>query len=94
MKLQRRRVAVVAIAAALVCLAVCGVVVWRVERALSASKREAAQKELLAVEVRMLGAQPNPGFEAISAPAVFKSAAMFQGNLVPGRSGGALCLFR
>ncbi|MGA3344302.1 MAG: hypothetical protein ABSC76_05450 [Terracidiphilus sp.] len=81
MKLQRRRVAVVAIAAAFVCLAVSGVVVWRVERALGASRREAAQRELLGVDERVLGRQPNPGFEAISAPAVFKSAAMFQGML-------------
>ncbi len=81
MKLQRRRVAVVAIAAALVCLGGSGVVVWRVERALSASARDAAQKELLGFEERVLGRQPNPGFEAISAPAVFKSAAMFQGKL-------------
>jgi ligand-binding sensor domain-containing protein len=52
-----------------------------VERALSASRRDAAQKELLGVEERVLSTQPNPGFEAISAPAVFKSAVMYQGDL-------------
>ena len=82
MNVKTRRVAVVGIAVALVSLAVLGVVAWRVERALNASKRDAAQKELLGVEERVLGAQPNPGFEAISSPAVFKSAAMYQGNLV------------
>jgi ligand-binding sensor domain-containing protein len=80
MKLRRRTMAVVAVAA-LLSLAVCGIVAWRVERALSASRRDAAQKELLGVEERTLGAQPNPGFEGISAPAVFKSAALFQGGI-------------
>jgi ligand-binding sensor domain-containing protein len=81
MKLQRRTVAAVAVAAALLCLAVFGIVAWRVERALGGSRRDAAQKELLAVEERTLGAQPNPGFEGMSAPAVFKSAAVFQGRI-------------
>ncbi|MGA3010430.1 MAG: hypothetical protein ABSD72_09225 [Terracidiphilus sp.] len=80
MKLRRRTMSVVAVAA-LLFLAVCGIVAWRVEHALSASRRDAAQKELLAVEVRTLGAQPNPGFEGISAPAVFESAAFFQGGI-------------
>ena len=80
MKLRRRTIAVVAVAA-LLSLAVCGIVAWRVESALSTSRRDAAQKELLAVEERTLGAQPNPGFEGISAPAVFKSAALFQGGI-------------
>ncbi len=42
---------------------------------------QAAERELLGVEVGTLGAQPNPGFEGIAAPAVFKSAALFQGHL-------------
>jgi ligand-binding sensor domain-containing protein len=81
MKLKRRTMAVVAIAAALMCLAIAGVVVWRVEGALGSSRRQAAERDQLAVEVRLLGIQANPGFEGITAPAVFKSAAQFQGHL-------------
>jgi ligand-binding sensor domain-containing protein len=81
MKLNRRRVAALAIVAALVCLTVCGIVVWRVEKALGSSRREAAERELLGFEVRTLGAQPNPGFEGISSPAVYKSAAVFEGKI-------------
>jgi ligand-binding sensor domain-containing protein len=81
MKLDRRRVAALAIVAALVCLTVCGIVIWRVEKALGSSRREAAERELLAFEVRTLGAQPNPGFEGISSPAVYKSAAVFEGRI-------------
>lgn len=81
MRLQRRTVAVLAIAAALLCVAVCGVAVWRVERALGGARRDVAQRELLAVEVRTLEPLPNPGFEGITAPAVFKSAAAFQGRI-------------
>jgi len=81
MKINRRRVAALAIVAALVCLSVCGIVVWRVEKALGSSRREAAERELLGFEVRTLGAQPNPGFEGISSPAVYKSAAVFAGRI-------------
>ena len=70
-----------AIVAALVCLAVSGFVIWRVERALEASRREAAQRELLSFEALTLSAQPNPGFEGISSPAVYKSAAVFEGRI-------------
>src|ERR1035441_2173162 len=73
MKLNRRRVAAFAIVAALVCLAISGVVIWRVERALSSSRRDAAQGELLGFEVHTLGAQTNPGFEGLLSPAVYKS---------------------
>jgi ligand-binding sensor domain-containing protein len=62
-------------------LAVGGAVVWRVERALNASRGDAAQKELLAVDERTLGAVPNPGFEAMAVPAVFKSGAFFQSGI-------------
>jgi hypothetical protein len=81
MKLNRRRVAALAIVAALVCLAVSAVVIWRVEGALSSSRREAAERELLSFEVRTLGAQPNPGFEGLLSPAVYKSAAVFEGRI-------------
>jgi len=81
MKLERRTVTVLAIAAALLCLAVGGVVIWRVEKALGDSKRAVAAGELLSLEVRTLGAQANPGFDAIAAPAVFKSVAVLQGKI-------------
>jgi ligand-binding sensor domain-containing protein len=81
MKLKRRTVTIGAIAAVLLCLAVSVVVVWRVERALGGAGRDVAQKELLDVEVHTLGMQPNPGFEGITAPAVFKSVAAFQGRI-------------
>src|ERR1035441_7865902 len=81
MKLNRRRVAAFAIVAALVCLAISGVVIWRVERALSSSRRDAAQGELLGFEVHTLGAQTNPGFEGLLSPAVYKSAAVFEGRI-------------
>jgi ligand-binding sensor domain-containing protein len=80
MKLRRRTIAGLLIVAVL-SLAVCGIVVWRVERALKASWRETTLTGLLAVEERTLGAKPNPGFIGISAPAVFKSAAFYQGRL-------------
>jgi hypothetical protein len=70
-----------AIVAALVCLTVCGIVIWRVEKALGSSRREAAARELLGFEVRTLGAQPNPGFEGLLSPAVYKSAAVFEGQI-------------
>ncbi|HEY1257202.1 MAG TPA: hypothetical protein VGF01_20720, partial [Terracidiphilus sp.] len=80
MKLQRRTIFLVA-AAALLALTMAGVVVWRVERALSAGRREAAAKELLPVEERTVGLQPNPGFEGISSPAAYKSGAVYQGHI-------------
>lgn len=81
MKLKRRPVTIIAIALAFVCLAICGVVVWRVERALRNSTGDLAHRESFAVDIRTYGPQPNPGFEAITAPAVFKSAAAFQGHI-------------
>jgi ligand-binding sensor domain-containing protein len=81
MKLQRRSVTIVAIAAASLCLVVSGLVIWRVERALTGANRDASQRDRFDVEERTLGAQPNPGFEGIWAPAVFKSAALFQGSI-------------
>lgn len=78
MKLDRRRVAAFAIVAALVCLAISAVVIWRVEGVL---RREAAQQELVNFEVHPLGTQPNPGFEGIWSPAVYKSVAVFEGRI-------------
>ena len=81
MKLQRRTVAILSIATAVWCLAVGGAVIWRVEKALTNSRRATAASELLGVETGAVGGQPNPGFEGITAPAVFKSAAAFQGKI-------------
>jgi len=80
MKLKRRSVAVLAIAAALLCIAVAGVVVWRVERALHGSARELAGKQQLPFSMLVLAPQPNPGFEGMPAPAVFQCGAAFNGR--------------
>jgi ligand-binding sensor domain-containing protein len=48
---------------------------------LGSSRREAAERELLGFEVRTLGAQPNPGFEGLLSPAIYKSAAVFEGQI-------------
>jgi ligand-binding sensor domain-containing protein len=81
MKLQRRSVTIVGIAMASLCLVVFGLLIWRVERALGGANRDASQQDRFDVEERTLGAQPNPGFEEIWAPAVFKSAALFHGSI-------------
>ena len=78
---QRRTVVVISVATVVLCLAVVGVVIWRVENALVGSRRETATSELLGVEIRAVGAQPNLGFEGITSPAIFKSAAAFQGRI-------------
>ena len=57
MKVRRRTTALIAIAA-LLFLSVCGLVAWRVERALNASRRTTAQMGLLTVEERTLGGAP------------------------------------
>jgi len=77
MKIDRRRAAALAIVAALVCLTVSAFVIWRVEGVL---RREAAQQDLVNFEVHPLGMQPNPGFEGIWSPAVYKSVAVFEGR--------------
>jgi ligand-binding sensor domain-containing protein len=81
MKLQRRSAAVLAIATAVLGLSVAGTVIWRVENALSNSRRSSASAELLGVDSKPVGSQPNPGFEVFTTPAVFKSAAAFQGKI-------------
>jgi len=81
MKLNRRSLAVLAIAAAVLCLAAVGLVIWRAQRALGGAEQALATRERLPVEVRAVSAQPNPGFEAMSAPAIFKGAAAFAGRL-------------
>src|ERR1035437_9861193 len=77
----RRRVAALAIVTAIVCVSVCTIVIWRGERVMESSRREAAQGELLSFQALALGVQPNPGFEGLLSPAVYKSAAVFEGRI-------------
>jgi hypothetical protein len=77
---RSRVLAVVAIAAALLCS--CGLwMLWRAERALGQSERAVTGEKDLRVRVSAIGEEPNPGFEAFSAPAVYRSAAIFEGRL-------------
>jgi ligand-binding sensor domain-containing protein len=80
MRLQRRTMAVAAIAAGFLCLAALGWVVWRAQRALTRTERNLAAGDDLPFTVRALAPQPNPGFESVQAPAVFKSGAEFDGR--------------
>lgn len=60
-----------------VCALVCGMVVWRVERALHGAQNAQGRDADLGVDVRTVGRLPNPGFESMGAPAVFKSVALY-----------------
>ena len=77
----KRRVAAIAIVATIVCVSVTTFVIWRVERVMDSSRREAAQGELLSFQALALGTQPNPGFEGFLSPAVYKSVAVFEGYI-------------
>ena len=87
MKLPRRAVAVLGIAAALLFLGISWVV-WRAEHAIGGSERRIAGEETLGVEMRGLAGEANPGFTALASPAVFRSAAEFQGKLYVGGPAG------
>jgi ligand-binding sensor domain-containing protein len=80
MKLQRRTLAVLAIAVGSLCLLAVGFAFWRAQRALGRSERDLSSFDELPVTVGALAPQPNPGFEGMPAPAVFKSAAEFDGK--------------
>lgn len=54
---------------------------WRVERAWRGSERAVRSDYDLAVGVSPVTEEPNPGFQAFSAPAVYRSAAFFDGRL-------------
>ena len=80
MKRRSRAIAVVAIAAGLLCA--CALwIVWRAERVLRGLDRAATSGQNLGVRVSPIQEQPNPGFEAFSAPAVYRAAALFEGAL-------------
>ena len=81
MTVQGRRLAVLGIAASVLCFSAVGFVAWRAQRTLGGSERELAEAARLDVDVRPVAGQANPGFEALSAPAVFRSAASFEGRL-------------
>ena len=80
MKLNRRALTLSAVLCCAGCLGLAAVV-WQVERTLHQSKIEQGRSADLGVEVKTLDRQANPGFEALGAPAVFKSAAIYEGNL-------------
>lgn len=85
---KRHAVAVLAIAAGVLCLAGMGAAIWRVERALRGSERNVAAGQELAVSVRAVALQPNPGFEGLPAPAVFRAGAIFHGRFCLGGPAG------
>jgi ligand-binding sensor domain-containing protein len=75
-----RAKAVIAIAVVLVCASVLWIA-WRAERALRGSERATTSEKDLGIHVSAIQEQPNPGFEAFSAPAVYHAAAFFEGTL-------------
>ena len=79
MKLQRRMVAVLAIAAGLLCFIAIGVA-WKAQLALRGAEGHVAAEQNLPFTASSLSSQPNPGFHAISAPALFRSAQAFEGR--------------
>lgn len=80
MRLQRRAGVSIAIALAALILGFCAFVAWRAQRALRTSERAFRDHASLACDVRPLAAQPNPGFESLSAPAVFRGGEFFEGR--------------
>lgn len=79
--MNRARQAVWLIAAvSAVCAALALIAVWRAGRVLNRARQQVASESRLALDVRALSLEPNPGFEGISAPAVFESAAQFEGS--------------
>jgi ligand-binding sensor domain-containing protein len=77
---NRRTLTLLAVLGGVICLGLAAVV-WRVERSLHQARSQQGWDADLGVEVRAVNPQPNPGFEPIGAPAVFKSAAVYEGKL-------------
>jgi len=88
LKLNRRVVAVLAIAAGVLCLVGGALVVWRAERVLRGSAAAVAASETIPVDISTVSAEPNPGFEGMSAPAVFRSGAAFEERFYLAGPGG------
>jgi hypothetical protein len=85
-RIPRRTTAVLGIAILLLCLVAGGI--WRTERALREAGRKVAHGRDIAVTIRAFVSDPNPGFETISTPASFRSAAAFNGRFYLAGPGG------
>jgi ligand-binding sensor domain-containing protein len=88
---QTRKMMMRAIAAGagLLALTVC-FVGWRATRALRLSTEEVHSEQVIRFDVHPFAAPVGPGFELVSAPAVFLQAARFQDHLYIGGPGGLL----
>ncbi len=80
-QMNRRNAGVLAILGGSLLLATGVFAVWRAERALDVARVEQQQSADLGVDVLTVAPQPNPGFEAISAPAVFRDMVEYEGRL-------------
>jgi len=78
-ELKRRPAAVLVIALVAFFLVATGLI-WKMERNLRRSEQDISTRDRDAVTIKILAGEPNPGFEALSAPAVFRSAAQFEGR--------------
>lgn len=79
--LSRRNTVVLSILGGLVFLGIATVAIWRAERALGVARGEQLQGADLGVDVSAVAPLPNPGFEAIGAPAVFHGVVEYDGRL-------------
>ena len=86
MRIPRRAAAVLGIAAAF--LFVAAAFVWRTDRVLRNTDRSITASQFLPITTQVFVPPPNPGFEALSAPAFFRSAAAFRGRIYLSGSGG------
>src|SRR5258708_6503267 len=86
MKTPRRAAAVLGIAVVFAGLVAGGI--WQIERALRETGRKIAAGQNIAIVTRPFVAEPNPGFEALSTPANFRSAAVFNGRFYLAGPGG------
>ncbi len=83
-----RRWAVPGIAALVLCLFAGGWVFWRAQQTLKNAESGLAGARSFAVAVGPVASLPNPGFEAVSSPAAFRSAAELNGlNYLAGPAG-------
>lgn len=79
--LSRRKAVVLSILGGLVLLGIATVAIWRAEHALGLARGEQQQGADLGVDVSAVVPLPNPGFEAIGAPAVFRGVVEYDGRL-------------
>lgn len=69
-----------AIAVSVLCFAIVGFAVWKAQRALGRSESQLRSAGQFAVAVQPVTPAPNPGFEALPAPGIFKAGASFEGK--------------